>query len=97
MANVIEFRCLLVLVLLVVYLWNICLLKKLMIRIIYRFHVYYHIRKILKILQIPLAYDNSFHKYNNPYSREMLMKICSKYGEIKDILQHSKVKLGKLK
>ena len=30
--------------------------KKPMIRSIYRFHVYYHIRRILKILEIPLPY-----------------------------------------
>ena len=31
--------------------------KKPMIRSIYRFHVYYHIRRILKILEIPLPYE----------------------------------------
>ena len=46
-------------------------------RSIYCFHVYYHIRRILKILQIPLPYDHTFHKYNNPYSHEMFMKMCS--------------------
>ena len=30
--------------------------KKPMIRCIYRFHVHYHIRRILKILEIPLPY-----------------------------------------
>ena len=52
-------------VLLVVYLSNA---KKPMIRSIYRFHVYYHIRRILKILEIPLPYENSFNQYNNPYN-----------------------------
>ena len=33
--------------------------KKPIIRSIYRFHVYYHIRKILKILEIPLPYENT--------------------------------------
>ena len=33
--------------------------KKPMIRSIYRFHVYYHIRKISKMLEIPLPYENS--------------------------------------
>ena len=33
--------------------------KKPMIRSIYRFHVYYHIRTILKIIEIPLPYENS--------------------------------------
>ena len=37
--------------------------KEPMIRSIYRFHVYYHIRRILKILEIPLPYENSFNKY----------------------------------
>ena len=40
--------------------------KKPMIRSIYGFHVYYHIRRILKILEIPLPYENSFNQYNNP-------------------------------
>ena len=38
--------------------------KEPMIRSIYRFHVYYHIRRILKILEIPLPYENSFNLYN---------------------------------
>ena len=58
-----------------------------MIRSIYRFHVYYHIRRILKILQIPLPCDNTFHKYNNPYSREMFMKICSEYGVSNNLMK----------
>ena len=33
--------------------------KNPMIRIIYCFHVYYHIRRILKILEIPLPYENT--------------------------------------
>ena len=46
--------------------------KEPMIRSIYRFHVYYHIRRILKILEIPLPYENSFNQYNNPYNHEKL-------------------------
>ena len=37
--------------------------KEPMIRSIYRFHVYYHIRRILKIPEIPLPYENSFNQY----------------------------------
>ena len=33
--------------------------KEPMVRSIYRFHVHYHIRRILKILEIPLPYENS--------------------------------------
>ena len=47
-----------------------------MIRSIYRFHIYYHIRRILKIFEIPLPYENSSNPYNNPYNHEKLMKIC---------------------
>ena len=54
--------------------------KKPMIRSIYHFHVYYHIRRILKILEIPLPYENSFNKYNNLYNHEMFIKICGEYG-----------------
>ena len=54
--------------------------KEPMIRNIYRFHVYHHIRKILKILEIPLPYENSFNQYNNPYNHEKFIGICSEYG-----------------
>ena len=59
--------------------------KESMIRSIYRFHVYYHIRRILKILEIPLPYENSFNQYNNPYNREMFIKICAEYGVSNDL------------
>ena len=59
--------------------------KKPMIRSIYRFHVYYHIRRILKILEIPLPYENSFNQYNNPYNHENLIGICSEYGVSNDL------------
>ena len=54
--------------------------KEPMIRSIYRFHVYYHIRRILKILEIPLPYENSFKQYNNSYNHEKFIGICSEYG-----------------
>ena len=59
--------------------------KEPMIRSIYRFHVYYHIRRILKILEIPLPYENSFNQYNNPYNNEKFIGICSEYGVSNDL------------
>ena len=59
--------------------------KEPMIRSIYRFHVHYHIRRILKILEIPLPYENSFNQYNNPYKREKFIGICSEYGVSNDL------------
>ena len=52
---------------------------------IYRFHVYYHIRRILKILEIPLPYENSFNQYDNPYNHEKFIGICSEYGVSNDL------------
>ena len=59
--------------------------KEPMIRCIYRFHVYYHLRRILKILEIPLPYENSFNQYNNPYNYEKFIGICSEYGVGNDL------------
>ena len=59
--------------------------KKPMIRSMYRFHVYYHIRRILKILEIPLPYENSFNRYNDPYNHEMFIRICGEYGVSNDL------------
>ena len=59
--------------------------KQPMIRSIYRFHVHYHIRRILKILEIPLPYENSFNHYNNPYNHEKFIGICSEYGVSNDL------------
>ena len=59
--------------------------KEPMIRSIYRFHVYYHIRRILKILEIPLPYENSFNQYNNPFNHEKFIGICSEYGVSNDL------------
>ena len=50
--------------------------KEPMIRSVYRFHVYYHIRRILNRLEIPLPYENSFNKYNNPYNHEKFKKFA---------------------
>ena len=59
--------------------------KEPMIRSIYRFHVYYHTRRILKILEIPLPYENSFNQYSNPYNHEKFIGICSEYGVNNDL------------
>ena len=59
--------------------------KEPMIRSIYRFHVYYHIRRILNILEIPLPYENSFNQYSNPYNHEKFIEICSEYGVSNDL------------
>ena len=56
-----------------------------MIRSVYHFHVYYYIRRILKILEIPLPYENSFNQYNNPYNHKKFIGICSEYRVSNDL------------
>ena len=59
--------------------------KKPMIRRKYLFYVYYHIRRIVKILEIPLPCENSHNKYSNSYNHEMFIKICGEYGVSNDL------------
>ena len=59
--------------------------KEPMIRSIYLYYVYCHIRRILKILEIPLPNENSFNQYNNPYNHEKFILICSEYGVSNDL------------
>ena len=50
-----------------------------MIRSVYRFHVYYHVRQVLKRLQVPLPHETSFNAADNPYTESELLKICEDY------------------
>ena len=47
---------------------------------LYRFYVYYHIRRIFKQMQTPLPFETSFKQFNNPYNKEEFLKICHEYG-----------------
>ena len=51
-----------------------------MIRLVYRFHVYYHVRRILKKLQTPLPHETGFNAADNPYTESEFFKICYDYG-----------------
>ena len=50
-----------------------------MVRALYRFHVYYHVRRILKRLQVPLPHEAGFNTANNPYTNKEFFKICEDY------------------
>ena len=50
-----------------------------MIRSVYRFHVYYHVRRILKRLQTPLPHETGFIAADNPYTESEFFKICEDY------------------
>ena len=51
-----------------------------MIRSVYHFHVYYHVRRILKKLQTPLPDKTSFNAADNLYTESEFFKICEDYG-----------------
>ena len=51
-----------------------------MIRAVYRFHIYYHVMRVLKILQARLPHETSFRAADNPYTSSGFLKICEDYG-----------------
>ena len=50
-----------------------------MIRTLYRFHVYYHVRRVLKKLQVLLLHETGFNAADNPYTSEEFFKLCEDY------------------
>ena len=59
-----------------------------MIRSVYRFHVYYHVRRILKKLQTPLPHKTGFNAADNPYTESEFLKICEDYGVPDDPMRY---------
>ena len=51
-----------------------------MIRAVYGFHVYYHVRRILKKIQVPQQHVTSFRAADNPYTESEFFKIGEDYG-----------------
>ena len=51
-----------------------------LIRSVYRFHVYYHMRLILYRLKVALPREERYKKTNNPYSKEDYFQVCKEYG-----------------
>ena len=59
-----------------------------MIRSVYRFHVYYHVRRVLKKLQVPLPHETGFNAANNPYTESEFFKTCEDYGVPNDPMRY---------
>ena len=51
-----------------------------MIRAVYRFHIYYHIRQVLKRLQTPLPHETGFNAADNPYTESEFLKFVRIIG-----------------
>ena len=50
-----------------------------MIRAVYCFQVYYHVRRVLKRLHVPLPHKTGFNAADNPYRSSKFFKICEDY------------------
>ena len=50
-----------------------------LVRALYRFHTYYHIRRILKRILAPLPNEKNFDKYDNNCSKEQAFIIADEY------------------
>ena len=59
-----------------------------MIRAVYRFHVYYHVRQVLKRLQTRLPHETGFNAPDNPYTESEFLKICEDYRVPNDPMRH---------
>ena len=59
-----------------------------MITSVYRFHVYYLVRRILKKLQVPLPHETSFNTADNPHTESEFFKICEDYGIPNNPMRH---------
>ena len=59
-----------------------------MIRSVYHFHVYYHVRRILKKLQVTLPHETSFNAADNPYTESEFLKMCDDYGVPNDPMRY---------
>ena len=50
--------------------------------------VYYHVRRVLKRLQVPLPHESSFNASDNPYTSSEFFKICEDYGVPNDSMKY---------
>ena len=54
--------------------------QNLLVRTVYRFHVYFHVRLILHGLGISLPHEDGFSKATNSYIKSAYYSICDDYG-----------------
>ena len=57
---------------------------------LYRFHVYYQVRRILEELQAPQPQDLSWDAFDNPYDQLAYERICGEFGVSENTSWHVK-------
>ena len=63
-----------------------------MIRAVYHFHVYYHVGRVLKRLQVPLPHKTGFITCDFPYTSSEFFKICEDYRVPNDPMRYRNAK-----
>ena len=53
-----------------------------MIRLVYHFHIYYHLRPVLKRLQTPLPHETGFNVADNPHTETEFFKFVRIMGSL---------------
>ena len=66
--------------------------KHSMVMLIYRFQVYYLVRRVLKRLQVPLPHKAGFNPSDNPHSNEEFFKLCEDYKIPHDSMRYQNEK-----
>ena len=62
--------------------------KHSLVRSVYRFHVYYHIRRVLKRLQVVLPHETNFNPADNPYTEKEFYNLCQEYNISNDPMRY---------
>ena len=62
--------------------------KHSLVRAVYRFHVYYHIRRVLKRLQAVLPHEDNFNPADNPYTEKEFFNLCHEYNVPNDPMRY---------
>ena len=52
----------------------------LLVRSVYRFHMYFYVRLILHDLGVSLPHENGFSKVKNVYIKSAYYSVCDDYG-----------------
>ena len=60
--------------------WQHLKYPNLLVRTVYRFHVYFHVRLILNEIGISLPHEDGFSKVKNAYIESAYYSICDDYG-----------------
>ena len=53
--------------------------KHILVRSVYRFHIYYQIRSVLKRLQAVLPHETNFNPADNPYTEKEFFNLCHEF------------------